>query len=301
MSSQPLVSVCIPCYNGARFIAQTIESVLQQTLTNFELIILDDNSEDNTPAVIATFTDSRIQVIRNPVNLGMGMNWNRVLSLGVGKYVKLLCEDDLLHPECLERQVSILQAEAHSSVALTACNRNVINARGDVVLGSRQTHRSGIVAAKTLIRRCLQAGSNIIGEPVVGLFRREALRRKEICDPQNPYLSDLSLWTEVLRHGDAFVDPEVLASFRISSGAATTGIGLRQATYFRRFARGLRRDPFYQATLVDLLRAYLLSFQWCLIRNAFIRYQTCRPSSLPEARHTQAKTLVPKQSHANCS
>jgi hypothetical protein len=301
MSSQPLVSVCIPSYNGARFIAQTVESVLHQTLTDFELVILDDHSNDDTLTVLAPFADPRMRVVRNPVNLGMGKNWNRVLSLGVGKYVKLLCEDDLLHPECLERQVSILEAKSNASVALTACNRNVINARGDVVLGCRHTRGSGVVSGKILIRRCVQAGSNIIGEPVVGLFRREALRREGVCDPQNPYLSDLCLWAEVLRQGDAFLDAEMLASFRISSGAATTGIGLRQASYFRKFARGLRRDPFYQTTLVDLLRAYLLSFQWCLMRNAFIRYQTSLPSSPAEARCNPASTLIRKQSHANCS
>jgi glycosyltransferase involved in cell wall biosynthesis len=301
MSSKPLVSVCIPCYNGARFIGRTIESVLQQTLTDLEVVLVDDLSTDATLEIIKTFTDSRVRVLRNPVNLGMGGNWNRALSSGVGKYVKLLCEDDLLHPECLERQVSILEAEAHSKVDLAVCNRNVINSRDEVVLGPRHGLGSGIFAGRSLISKCLQLGSNIIGEPAVGLFRREALSREQICDPENPYLSDLSLWTEVLRHGDAFVDPEVLASFRISSGAATTGIGIRQAFYFRRFARGLRDDPFYQATRSDLVRAYMLSFLWCLIRNAFIRYQTARFSSGFETGQISTKALVPKQSHANCS
>src|SRR5690242_1647265 len=109
MSSQPLVSVCVPCYNGAHFIGATIESVLSQTFEDFELIIVDDHSTDETVEIVQAFTDSRIRFSRNRENLGMGANWNHVLSLGLGKYVKLLCEDDLIHDECLERQVSLLE------------------------------------------------------------------------------------------------------------------------------------------------------------------------------------------------
>src|SRR5258708_29446213 len=109
MSSQPSVSVCIPCYNGELFIGRTIESVLQQTFTDFELVLVDDNSTDATVAVIEKFADPRIRLVRNPVNLGMGANSNRALSLGLGRYVKLLCEDDVLHPRCLERPVAVLE------------------------------------------------------------------------------------------------------------------------------------------------------------------------------------------------
>src|SRR5579859_195058 len=109
MRQQPLISVCIPCYNGERFIGRTLESVLRQTFTDFELVIVDDKSTDGTVSVIRGFTDARIRLIQNEKNLGLCLNWNRALSQTAGKYVKLLCEDDFLYPECLARQVAVLE------------------------------------------------------------------------------------------------------------------------------------------------------------------------------------------------
>ena len=301
MGSQPLISICIPSYNGAPFIAETIESVLHQSFEDFELIIADDHSSDETVSIIERFRDPRLRLVRNPVNLGMGGNWSRVLSIGLGKYVKLLCEDDLLHSRCLERQVAVLEDPMQIDVALAICNREVINSRGDVVLGPRRRLKPGKICGRQLVKKCLRAGSNIIGEPVVGLFRRELVKRQNMCDPTNPYLSDLSLWAGLLKQGDAFFDHEVLASFRISSGAATASIGWRQASSFRRFARQLRNDPVYQITWLDLFWASLLSAQWCLLRNAFIRLQSGPRSGKPPQAPGSPKAIPGQQSHANCA
>ena len=77
--NKPLVSVCIPAYNNEEYIAQTINNILGQSYKNIELIIVDDNSMDNTLDVIKSFTDKRIKVYKNESNLGMAGNWNRCL------------------------------------------------------------------------------------------------------------------------------------------------------------------------------------------------------------------------------
>lgn len=299
MSSQPLVSVCIPCYNGARFIASTLESVLAQSLKDFELLLSDDHSSDATVSIIEKFADPRIRLVRNPVNLGLGPNWNRVLSLAKGKYVKLLCEDDLLHPRCLERQVAVLEEQSNASVCLAICNREVINAAGKKVFGGRRGWIRGRVSGPALVKKCLRVGSNIIGEPAVGLFRREALPQTGVCDPDNAYLSDLYLWSAILKQGDAFIEPEVLASFRISRGAATASIGLRQPAFFRAFARGLRRDAFYRVSGLDLACAYLFSLPWCLLRNVLLRLQPDSGFAPPQSANNSAKQVLSEQPHAN--
>ena len=117
MESEPLISVCIPCYNNEEFIACTIESVLNQTLNDFELVIVDDKSTDRTVSVVKDYADSRIKLIQNECNLGIGGNWNKALSCAVGKYVKLLCGDDVIYHDCLSRQVDILE---HPSNAIQA-------------------------------------------------------------------------------------------------------------------------------------------------------------------------------------
>src|SRR3974377_1497390 len=103
MGTQPLISICIPCYNGEGFIARTLESVLTQTFGDFEVLIADNKSTDSTISVIRTYPDPRIKVVQNESNLGLERNWNKVLSMASGRYVKLLCADDLLYPECLSR------------------------------------------------------------------------------------------------------------------------------------------------------------------------------------------------------
>lgn len=85
-------------YNNARFIAQTISSVLAQTFTDFELLIYDDHSTDLSFDIAASFTDSRIKLFRNSGNLGPEGNWNKAISRVRGKYVKLVCGDDILFP-----------------------------------------------------------------------------------------------------------------------------------------------------------------------------------------------------------
>ena len=301
---EPLVTVCIPCYNGERFIAQTLESVLNQSLKDLEVVVVDDASTDRTFTVLKGFSDPRIRLSRNEQNLGMGENWNRAVSYGRGKYVKLLCEDDLLDPHCLERQVSILENPSHRQVVLTVCNRNIINHRDQVVLKRRRSVFFGIVCGPELIRRSIRMGTNLIGEPVVGLFRKSAIKKQELVDSSNPFLSDMSLWAELLRAGDAFVDAECLASFRISENAASTRIGLRQAACFRAFAAKLHRDPFYRIGWVDLISGCLLSFPLCLLRNTFIKLRARsgssgslqRPEPADSKTSTMDATIGPAQS-----
>src|SRR6267154_4200111 len=96
MSSGPLISICIPAYNNEHFIGSTLESVLHQTCSNFEIIVTDDHSTDRTISVVKKFGDRRIRLVENQANLGIAGNWNKALSLATGKYVKVMGADDLL-------------------------------------------------------------------------------------------------------------------------------------------------------------------------------------------------------------
>jgi glycosyltransferase involved in cell wall biosynthesis len=270
MPSQPRVSICIPSYNSEEFIAATLESILAQTFADFEVVIADDKSTDRTIPIIKDFNDTRIRLVENEQNLGLGRNWNKVLSCAQGEYVKLLGDDDLLYPECLARQVAELEQPANASAVLAICNRNVINARNEVVMRRRFPFGPGLVSGRKLIRNSVRWGSNLIGEPVVGLFRKRGLNKGAMCDRSNPYVADLALWAELLKHGDAFIDPDYLAAFRISRAKTSARIGRRQAAYFRDFVRAMRRDSFYRVGLLDMMPGYVLSAQWCLLRNLFI-------------------------------
>src|SRR5262249_33992788 len=195
--------------------------------------------------VLERFADPRIRLIRNELNLGMGGNWNKVVSHSRGKYVKLLCGDDVLYPECLEQQVSVLESPSNAIAALAVCNREGINSHGKIVLSRQLPSRRGLIKGPDLIRASIRRGSNIIGEPVVGLFRRSILDQGVRYHSENPYCIDLAFWADVLQHGDAYVDAKCLAAFRISDSAVSTQIGLKQAKAFQSFALKLSRNPVY--------------------------------------------------------
>lgn len=115
-NNTPLVSICVTAYNHQKYITATIQSVLQQTYDNFELIIVDDCSTDNTAEVIKGFVDIRISYHRNEQNLGPQENWTKILGLARGKYVKLFCGDDILYPDCISEQVGVLEDPDNKNV-----------------------------------------------------------------------------------------------------------------------------------------------------------------------------------------
>jgi glycosyltransferase involved in cell wall biosynthesis len=274
MGAEPLISVCIPSYNNEQFIAATLESVLKQTYRNFEIIITDDRSTDGTVSVAKRFSDPRIRLLENKANLGIGGNWNESLSHASGKYIKLMGADDLIYPECIQRQVEALENPAHANVVLAVCNTDIISASGKVVMRRRFRFQHGLTTGKKLIGKCVRWGTNYVGEPVVGLFKREVLARSGLYDPSNPYWLDLIFWAELLKHGDAFMDQNRLAAFRISGGSVTTSLGFKQAAYTRRFIRRMRADPVYRSSALDGICGFIFSLPLCLARNFLIKLWT---------------------------
>lgn len=108
-----LVSICIPVYNGAEHISETIESVLTQEYTYLEIIILDNNSSDMTYQIVSKYTlhDERIKLFKNDETIEMGDNWNRCIDLATGDYMMLLSADDLLLPQFISTAIKAFERE----------------------------------------------------------------------------------------------------------------------------------------------------------------------------------------------
>jgi len=105
---KPKVSICIPNYNYGSYIGECIRSILAQTYKEFELIIVDDASTDNSMKVINSFDDERIRVYENNHNLGITKNWNKCLKLAKGDYIAIYHSDDFYHKEIVEEEVRLL-------------------------------------------------------------------------------------------------------------------------------------------------------------------------------------------------
>ncbi|MBI2703541.1 MAG: glycosyltransferase family 2 protein [Mycobacterium sp.] len=166
------VSVVVPSYNSVEFISATMQSILAQTFSDFELVVSDHSSTDGTWEVLQQFTaDPRVRLSRLPSGGGAPANWNAVTDLATGEFIKLVCGDDLLSPGSLAEKVAAL--EAHPSAVMAASPRDVIDAAGTPVLRNRGlAGLRGEVSGAEAIRRTVLAGTNIYGEPASVLFRR---------------------------------------------------------------------------------------------------------------------------------
>lgn len=109
-----LVSIIMPSWNTERFIAETIQSVIDQTYTNWELIIVDDCSNDDTDAVVASFKDDRIKYLHNEINSGAALTRNKAMREAQGEWIAFLDSDDLWAPEKLEHQINFMKKNGYN-------------------------------------------------------------------------------------------------------------------------------------------------------------------------------------------
>lgn len=234
----PRVSVVVPAYNSAEFIGATMDSILSQSFEDFELLVSDHSSTDGTWEALQQFaTDPRVRLSRLPFGGGAPANFNAVTGLATGEYVKLVCGDDLLRRDSLSEQVAAL--DAHPSAVLAASPRDVIDACGRPVLRNRGlAGLRGEVRGAEAIRRTVQAGTNIYGEPASVLFRRSALTAVGGWDSKFPYLIDEATYCAVLLRGDLVAVPRPLAAFRVSESQWSVKLvraQAEQAVGFRRY------------------------------------------------------------------
>ncbi|MEI6847406.1 MAG: glycosyltransferase [Chlorobiaceae bacterium] len=250
--NRPYVTVTIPMYNNARFISETINSVLSQTFTDFELLIYDDHSTDGSYDIAASFMDSRIKIFRNSENLGPEGNWNKAVSNVKGKYVKLVCGDDILFPECLEKQVAAFELPQNSGVSLVSSQRTIIDPEGKTLIKKVNFVDGGRKDPVCVIRKMIRMGTNIIGEPVCGLYPADLIEKTNGYSAIVPYTIDLDFWIQMLKHGDLFVIDEPLCAFRISDDSWSSRIGELRYQQFLEFMIQAAADESHEVTDLDL-------------------------------------------------
>jgi glycosyltransferase involved in cell wall biosynthesis len=220
--TSPLVSIIIPAHNGMPLIVDTIESVRRQTYPHWELFICDDTSIDGTVAGVQQHLnekpDPRIRLIIYKNRVSMTENWNRSLTYAQGDFIKLLPQDDLLHPQCLEIQQRLLQE--HPDVGFVTSGKEVIDSVGRVLF-SRNPLKKGKYNWQSLGPRSLHAVVNILGEPAGVLFRKDLLISCGAYDPLFRYFVDVELLLRFLKKSDAYVWENPLYQFRIHGNSAT--------------------------------------------------------------------------------
>jgi glycosyltransferase involved in cell wall biosynthesis len=201
--SQPLVSVLTPVYNGEKFLAECIESVLAQTYENWEYIIVNNCSTDNTLSIASAYAerDTRFRVVNNRRFLSALANHNhafRQLSPD-SKYCKMVHADDWIFSQCIEQMVEI--AEQHPSVGLVGSYMLM----GEKVVCDRLPYRSTMMPGPLVCRRDLLSGpgtSVFGGSPTALLIRSDLIRRKDHFYNEDRIYTDREICYELLQHSD---------------------------------------------------------------------------------------------------
>jgi glycosyltransferase involved in cell wall biosynthesis len=220
-STLPKISVCLDSYNYGRFLPEAIESVIGQSFADFELIIVDDCSTDDSYDITRRYAlkDQRIKAHRNGGNLGMVKNRNACLREARGEYVKWLHADDFLcSRDALQRMASVL--DQNPVVSLVACARQIVNeASKPTDTWSCFEKQVRPISGTGVITRCLFEQRNLIGGPTAVMFRRSAAARG--FDEAFFVMADLEMWFHLLEQGCFFYVEDPLCAIRAHSDQQT--------------------------------------------------------------------------------
>jgi glycosyltransferase involved in cell wall biosynthesis len=215
---EPLLTIAIPTFNSAHFLLDAIASIMRQGLDDFEILIVDNASEDNTEEVIHSLGNKHIRYIRNASNLGSRENGNRCLANSRGRYLKFLCADDVLLDGVLKKQLNVL--ETRPEVALVTCG--YLPTDPDLNIQGSWSAFPGSHSGRRVINFCLSRMTNAVGGPSNIMIRRAAAAGVE-SDAAYRLLSDLKFCLQILERG-AYVnidEPGVLYRRHPNSDVAT--------------------------------------------------------------------------------
>ena len=246
---QPLVSIIMPAYNGQKYIAQSIESVLAQTYTNFELLITDDRSTDQTIEIINRYMDqdARIDLAILPKNSGAGVARNNSIERAKGRYIAFLDSDDLWAVDKLEKQISFMIA---NNVALSFTGYQKFD--DDKLLG--------VVIPPTYTTYKKLLNGNVIGcltavydSHLIGKQYMPSIRKRQ----------DMGMWLNILKKvPKAYSLPQNLAKYRVSVGMSSNKLEILKWQW--RLYREVENLPIFASIKHFLLYAL----------NGYVKYKT---------------------------
>lgn len=234
------VSICIPTYNGARYLEACLDSVLNQTYSDFEILVVDDGSTDTTFEILERYSASnqRIRLVRNKNNLGLVSNWNRCIELAQGEWIKFVFQDDMLEPDCLAKMIAATQEgdlfvacarrfdfEPQTTPEVQAFYLNNKHLVDNLYAGKKKL--SALEFADLAVERI---GANLVGEPTVTLLHKSVFERFGTFNEHLIMSCDLEYWTRIGIHTGIRFVPEELAVFRVH-GQATSATNRRDRQY----------------------------------------------------------------------
>lgn len=305
----PLISVIIPAYNASQTIRETIETVFKQSFSDFELIVINDGSQDKTLDVLASIRDPRLKVF-SYTNAGVSASRNRGLSHARGEFIAFLDADDLWTQDKLEAQLAALQENPQAAVAYSWTN--IIDETGQFLRSGVHNSISGDVYEELLLNNFLQSGSN-------PMIRRQALCEVGGFDESLAYSEDREMWLRLAVRYNFIAVPSVQILYRRSASSASANFSKMEAGCLQVIERAFAQAPkslqhlrkrsianFYKNLSNRLLQDPLKGNRGLEAAKYFWRYVKNDPSPLGQVRFKlsllfkiAAVTLLPFQRKQN--
>jgi len=229
----PLISVIIPVYNGEKTIKETIASVLNQTFSDLELIVINDGSQDSTLKVVSSISDPRLKVFSYP-NAGLAAARNRGIFQAVGEYISFIDADDLWAPDKLEAQFKALQANPQAAVAYSWTDW--VDESSQFLRPGGHISVNGNVYAKLLLRDFVESGSN-------PLIRRQALAEVGGFDESLAAVEDWDMWLRLAARYEFVSVSSSQILYRVSHNSMSSNVWKMEAGSLRIIERAFAQVP----------------------------------------------------------
>ena len=232
-----LVSIIMPSYNTGRFISETIESVLAQSHSNWELIIVDDCSTDNTDEVVEDYiSDDRIKYIKNDMNSGAAISRNRALCEAKGKWIAFLDSDDLWEPQKLEKQIAFMKENGYRF-----SYTNYVEIDEDSVPNGKRVTGPKRITKYGMYNYCWMGCLTVMYDAeAVGLVQIEDIKKN----------NDYAMWLKVCRKANCYLLDETLARYRKRSGSISNhGYMKLIKWHYKLYREAEKENPFFSAVL----------------------------------------------------
>lgn len=210
MSKAPLVSVLMPVFNAEKYLKEAIGSILNQTFKDFELIVVNDGSTDNSEQMVMSYRDHRIKYVLNHENLGIVKSLNRGLELAQGKYIARMDADDISVPNRLEKQINFMESNAH--VAVCGAQAMCIDKQGNNLWELPVPQQSDEIKARMLFSNCFI-------HPLT--FFRSNIVKQYQYDLDYQYAEDYFLLAKISGTYEVANLPEKLLLYRIQANSIT--------------------------------------------------------------------------------
>lgn len=238
MEQEPLVSVCMPLYNGEAFLKEAFDSLERQTYSNIEVIISDDASRDTTWQLCEDYKQNSRYSVRlfKHQPQGIGANWNYCVQQAQGAYIKFLFQDDTLEPTCVASMMAAIQSD--DKLGMVACKRHILVQQNSEEKRTQQwlTNFSNLQVEleeqhnypmRLTVSDMKEPyffsppRNNKIGEPSAVLFRKKIIESIGLFHTQLKQALDYEYWYRILTHFDLLILNEALVSFRLHAQQAT--------------------------------------------------------------------------------